>query len=91
MPVVISFLIYVIIYSIKLDYERVKIMNIELRFLQKAINDKNFVAFKYENRNIKKAKALKLEKKDSKEILYSDTGTFEFDKIKQLKILKDRF
>ena len=63
-------------------------MNIEYRFLQKAIEDKNFVSFSYENTNYKKIKPLKL---DNENRLTSDKGIFEFGKIKKLVVLKDRF
>ena len=39
-------------------------MNIELRFLEKVIVDKNYVSFFYENKSIKKIKPLKLIVKD---------------------------
>ena len=63
-------------------------MNIEYRFLQKAIEDKNFVSFSYENTNYKKVKPLKL---DNESRLTSDKGIFEFGKIKKLVVLKERF
>lgn len=63
-------------------------MNIEYRFLQKAIVDKNYVSFSYENINYKKIKPLKL---DNESKLTSDKGVFEFGKIKKLVILKERF
>ena len=63
-------------------------INIEYRFLQKAIEDKNFVSFSYENTNYKKVKPLKL---DNESRLTSDKGIFEFGKIKKLVVLKERF
>lgn len=63
-------------------------MNIEFRFLQKAIEDKNYVSFSYENKNFKNIKPLKL---DGDYKLYSDKGIFEFAKIKKLVVLKERF
>ncbi|MEZ4694618.1 MAG: hypothetical protein R2837_11675 [Aliarcobacter sp.] len=63
-------------------------MNIEYRFLQKAIEDKNYISFSYENINYKKVKPLKL---DDENRLTSDKGVFEFGKIKKLVVLKDRF
>lgn len=63
-------------------------MNIEYRFLQKAIVDKNYVSFSYENRNYKKVKPLKL---DDETRLTSDKGVFEFGKINKLVVLKERF
>jgi predicted DNA-binding transcriptional regulator YafY len=38
-------------------------MNIELRFLQKAIADKNYISFSYENKSYKNIKPLKLDVK----------------------------
>ena len=63
-------------------------MNIEFRFLQKAIVDKNYISFTYENQSYKNVKPLKLDV-DNK--LFSDKGVFEFEKISKLKILKNRF
>ncbi len=63
-------------------------MNIEYRFLQKAIVDKNYVSFSYENRNYTRVKPLKL---DNENRLHSDKGVFEFEKIKKLVVLKERF
>ena len=36
-------------------------MNVEFRFLQKAIADKNYISFSYENQNYKNVKPLKLD------------------------------
>lgn len=66
-------------------------MNIELRFLQKAIEDKNYVSFFYENQNIKKIKSLKLTEKDNFYFLHTKDEVFEFKKIRKLQILKERF
>lgn len=66
-------------------------MNIELRFLEKAINDKNFISFVYERKDYRKVKPIKLTNKEDKYFLQSTQSTFEFEKIKKLKILKDRF
>ena len=63
-------------------------MNIELRFLQKAIADKNYICFSYENKSYKNIKPLKL---DENNRLFSDKGIFEFRKIGKLVVLKDRF
>ena len=63
-------------------------MNIEYRFLQKAIVDKNYVSFSYENTNYKRVKPLKL---DDVNRLNSDKGVLEFGKIKKLVVLKERF
>jgi hypothetical protein len=63
-------------------------MNVEFRFLQKAIADKNYISFSYENQNYKNVKPLKL---DSENKLYSDKGVFEFGKIGKLVVLRERF
>lgn len=63
-------------------------MNIEQLFLQKAINDKNYVSFSYEDKNYKHIQPLKL---DSQNRLHSPKGVFEFEKIKKLTVLKERF
>ena len=63
-------------------------MNIEFRFLQKAIVDKNYISFTYENQSYKNVKPLKLDV-DNK--LFSDKGVFEFGKIVKLVVLKGRF
>ena len=63
-------------------------MNIEFRFLQKAIEDKNYVSFSYENKSYKNIKPLKL---DESHKLFSDKSIFGFEKIKKLVVLKDKF
>ncbi|MDD3007257.1 MAG: hypothetical protein RBR70_02915 [Arcobacter sp.] len=63
-------------------------MNIEYRFLQKAIADKNYVCFSYENKNYKNVKPLKL---DDEKKFHSDKGVFEFGKIRKLVVLRERF
>lgn len=63
-------------------------MNIQLRFLQKAIEDKNYISFNYKDKVYKKVKPLNLE---NKKILHTDNGEFEFSKVEKFKILKDRF
>ena len=63
-------------------------MNIEFRFLQKAIQNKNYISFAYENKNHKNIKPLKL---DDKNRLYSDKGIFEFEKMTKIQILKNQF
>ena len=63
-------------------------MNIEFRFLQKAIVDKNYISFTYENQSYKNVKPLKL---DSENRLFSDKGVFEFGKIGKLMVLKNKF
>jgi len=66
-------------------------MNIELRFLEKAIVDKNYVSFFYENKSIKKIKPLKLIVKDDLYSLHTSDKNFEYKKITKLQILKERF
>ena len=66
-------------------------MNIELRFLQKAIVDKNYISFTYENQSYKNVKPLKLDV-DNK--LFSDKGVFEFGKIRKIRklvVLRGKF
>jgi len=63
-------------------------MNVEFRFLQKAITDKNYISFSYENQSYKNIKPLKL---DSENRLFSDKGVFEFGKIGKLVVLRERF
>ena len=63
-------------------------MNIELRFLQKAIVDKNYISFTYGNQSYKNVKPLKLNV-DNK--LFCDKGVFEFGKIGKLVVLKGKF
>ncbi len=62
-------------------------MNIEQRFLQKALEDKNYISFSHERTIYKKVKPLKIEAR----ILYSDSGKFELDKISNIKISKEQF
>ncbi len=63
-------------------------MNIELRFLQKAIVDKNYISFTYEQQSFKNVKPLKL---NSVNKLFSDKSVFEFGKIGKLVVLRERF
>lgn len=63
-------------------------MNIEFRFLQKAITDKNYISFNYENQSYKNVKPLKL---DINSKLFSDKGVFEIEKIEKLVVLRERF
>lgn len=63
-------------------------MNIEFKFLQKAIEDKNYISFNYENTTYKNIKPLRL---DSQNQLHTDKGIFEFNKIHKLNILKNKF
>lgn len=63
-------------------------MNIEFRFLQKAIEDKNYVSFSYEHKSYKNIKPLKL---DETLKLFTNNGFFELEKIKKLVVLKEKF
>ncbi|NQY92959.1 MAG: hypothetical protein HRT43_02225 [Campylobacteraceae bacterium] len=66
-------------------------MNIELRFLQKAIEDKNFINFTYDNQKLKKIKPLELSDKEGSYILKTHNCTYSFNKIKRLQISKEKF
>ncbi|MFA7570071.1 MAG: hypothetical protein WCY75_02340 [Sulfurimonadaceae bacterium] len=62
-------------------------MNIELRFLQKAIENKNFICFTYENKRYNNIGVLKLDENNQ---LISHKGIFKFEKISQLVVLKEK-
>lgn len=62
-------------------------MKIEFSFLQKAIQDRNYVSFSYENKKYKNIKAQSL----NNETLETNHGSFEFKKITKLKISKQRY
>ncbi|AXH13567.1 hypothetical protein [Halarcobacter bivalviorum] len=62
-------------------------MTIEQRFLQKAVEDKNYVSFSYEGKSYKKVKPLKIEEN----ILHSDSRKFELGKLSRVQVLRDRF
>lgn len=66
-------------------------MNIELRFLQKAIENKNYISFSYEMKKLDKIKPLSLIQKDELYFLNAVNKTFEFTKITKLQICKDQF
>jgi hypothetical protein len=66
-------------------------MNIELRFLEKAIEDKNYISFSYTNKNVKKIKPIKLTLKNDLYFIHDSSQVFEYEKITKLKILKERF
>ena len=55
-------------------------MNIELRFLEKAIKDKNYISFTYKGKKYEKIKSSKLKEMN-----------FELKLIKKLIILKNKF
>ena len=63
-------------------------MNIEFRFLQKAILDKNYICFTYEDKSYKNVKTLKL---DEQNRVHCDKGVFEFGKIGKLVVLREKF
>ena len=63
-------------------------MNIEFRFLQKAILDKNYICFTYEDKSYKNVKPLKL---DEQNRVHWDKGVFEFGKIGKLVVLREKF
>jgi len=62
-------------------------MTIEQRFLQKAVEDKNYVSFSHESKSYKKVKPLKIKEN----MLHSDSGKFEIGKLSRVQVLKDRF
>ena len=65
-------------------------MNIQERFLLKAIEDKNFISFMYKKKKYTKIKAFNLVKED-KHTLKTQEGDFEFDLITKIIISKERF
>jgi len=66
-------------------------MNIELRFLQKAIEDKNYISFSYKDKTYKRIKALKLIKTNDSYLLETNLEKFDSNKLIKLKILKEKF
>jgi hypothetical protein len=62
-------------------------MNIEFRFLQKAIEDKNYVSFSYENKSYKKVNPLKI----IDNIVKCDVGEVEISRLRKLTVLRERF
>ena len=62
-------------------------MTIEQRFLQKAIEDKNFISFSYDGKSYKKVKPLKI----VDGVVKCDVGEFEISKLKKLTVLKVMF
>ena len=62
-------------------------MSIELMFLKKAIEDKNFLSFSYDGKIYKKIKPFKIEN----EILKCDIGEFKIGKLSRVTVLKERF
>ncbi len=66
-------------------------MNVELRFLQKAIEDRNYISFFYKNKKVNNIKPLKLTKKDRNYYLHTQDEIFDFDEVKRIQISKERF
>jgi len=62
-------------------------MNIEFKFLQKAIEDRNLISFSYEGKSYKEVRPLIM----SDEKITCNVGNFEIGKIKKLTVLKERF
>jgi len=65
-------------------------MNINLKFIQKAIEDRNYISFLYENKRYKNIKPLELIKKEEY-LLKSPSKDFNFKLITNLIILKEKF
>ena len=66
-------------------------MTIELRFLKKATEDRNYISFTYQNKKLQKIKPLKLLEKENKYFLHTKDEVFEFDMIKKIHIHKEKF
>lgn len=66
-------------------------MTIEHRFLQKAIQDRNFISFSYENKTYEQIKPEKITQKENDYLLFTNQKTFTLTAIKKLKIHKDKF
>lgn len=62
-------------------------MTIEQRFLQKAVEDTNYISFSHEGKSYKKVKPLKIKEN----ILHSDSRKFEISKLSRVQVLRDRF
>lgn len=62
-------------------------MNIEQRFLQKAIEDRNLISFTYEGKSYKGVRPLIMSDKK----ITCNVGDFEISKIKKLTVLKEKF
>ncbi|MFA7083652.1 MAG: hypothetical protein WC141_03845 [Arcobacteraceae bacterium] len=66
-------------------------MNIEHLFIKKAIQEKNYICFNYKNRHYNKVKPMELKTKKEQLLLVTPHDEFEFEHIKKLTVLKDRF
>lgn len=62
-------------------------MSIEKLFIQKAIEDKNYVSFSYEGKAYKSVKPFSIEN----DVLKCDVGEFEIKNLKKVTVLKERF
>lgn len=62
-------------------------MNIEYNFLQKAIKDRNYICFIYENKRYEMIKVFSLNENNFK----TNNNIFELKKIKKLQILKQSY
>lgn len=62
-------------------------MSIEKLFIQKAIQDKNYLGFEYHKQYYNKVKPLSLKEN----ILVTSSSEFELQSIKKLTVLKERF
>lgn len=66
-------------------------MNIEHLFIQKAIQDKNYLGFEHNNHSYKKVKPLSFKEQNNQLFLVTNNGEFELKMIKKLTVLKERF
>lgn len=66
-------------------------MNIELRFLQKAIEDRNYVSFTFNAKKYTKIKALNLVFCEDTYVFKTSQGNFKFDNMSKIIILKQNF
>lgn len=66
-------------------------MNIQTRFIQKAIEDKNFITFIYEGKKHANEKPLRWEEDDKNKTLITQNGHFLLKNIAKLEILTTKF
>ncbi len=66
-------------------------MNIEHLFIQKAIQDKNYLGFEYHKQYYHKVKPLRFKEQNHTLYLVTQEGEFELKEIKKLTVLKERF
>lgn len=62
-------------------------ISIEYKFVQKAISEKNYISFFYKKTKYKNVKAQKLDEF----LLSTNNGTFNFNELTKIQILKERF